>query len=107
MAGRRDELPPVHALTGLDEDRIALVADERAVDGALADELRRDVVRRPVEMEPVAEPLRPGRVPPDELTLRVVERALDNWGSGQLVEVGRGPDVIGVEVGDEDRRHTA
>ena len=56
--------------------RVALVADERPVDRALPDELGGDVVGRAVQLEPVEEPLRPGGVPPDELALRVVERAL-------------------------------
>ena len=41
VPGRSDQLPPVDVLAGLDEDRVTLVADERPVDGALPDELRR------------------------------------------------------------------
>ena len=99
-----DELPAVDVLAGLDEDRVALVADERPVDGALADELLGHVVGRAVELEPVDEPLRPVGVPPDELALRVVERALDDGRAGQLVEIGGRADVVGVEVRDEDGR---
>ena len=104
VAGRGDELPAVDLLAGLDEDRVALVADERPVHGALADELLGHVVGRAVEPEPVDEPLRPGGVPPHELALRVVERPLYDGRAGQLVEVGRRPDVVGMEVRDEDRR---
>ena len=46
VAGRGDELPAVDVLAGLHEDRIPLVADERPIHGALADELRRDGVGR-------------------------------------------------------------
>ena len=106
VAGRRDELPAVDVLARLDEDRVALVADERPVDGALADELGRHVVGRAVEPEPVDEPLRPRGVPPHELALRVVERALNDGRAGQLVEIRRRADVIGVEVRDEDGRDT-
>src|SRR5262249_27995259 len=48
-----DELPAVDRLSGGDQDRVSLIADERPVDGALADELARDVVGRPVQLEPV------------------------------------------------------
>jgi hypothetical protein len=104
MAWRRNELPPVHVLAGLDEARIALVADERPVDGALADELGGHVVRSSVEPEPVEEPFGPRRIPPHELALRVVERTLDDRGLRQLVEVGGRAHVVRVEVRDEDRR---
>ena len=107
VTGCGDELPAVDLLARLDEDRVALVADERPVHGALADELVRDVVGRAVEPEPVDEPLRPGGVPPDELALRVVERPLYDRRAGQLVEVGRRPDVVRMEVRDEDRRDAA
>ena len=39
VPGRRDELPAVEVLARLDQDRIALVADERPVERALPDEL--------------------------------------------------------------------
>ena len=93
-------------LARLDEDRVSLVADERPVHGALAGELGRDVVGRAVEPEPVDDPLRPRRVSPHELALRVVERALDDGRAGELVEIGGRTDVVGVEVRDEDGRDT-
>lgn len=102
VARRRDELPTLDVLARLDEDRIALVPDVRPVERALAHELRGDVVRHPVEPEPVAQALRPGRITPDELALRVVEDSLVDGRSGQLVKIGRRPDVVWVEVGDED-----
>jgi len=104
VAGRRDELPAVHVLAGFDEGWVALVADERPVDGALADELGGHVVGSSVELEPTDKPLRPGGIPPDELALCVVESALYDARPRQLVEIGGGADVIRVEVGDEDRR---
>jgi len=57
-----------------------------------------------VQVEPVDEPLRPRGVPPHELALGVVERSLDNRRAGQLVEIRGRPDVVGMEVRDEDRR---
>ena len=57
-----------------------------------------------MELEPVDESLRPGGISPDELALRVVERALDDGGARQLVEIGGCADVVGVEVRDEHRR---
>ena len=107
MTWRGNELPPVDVLAGLDEERVALVADERAIDGALPDELGGHVVGRALELEPVDEPLRPGGVPPHELALCVVERALHDRRARQLVEVGGGADVVGVEVRHEDRRDAA
>ena len=107
VTGRGDELPAVDVLPGPDEERVALVADERPVDRALPDELRGDVVRRAVVLEPADEPFRPGGIAPDELALRVVERALHDGRAGQLVEVGGGTDVVGVEVRHEDRRDAA
>ena len=104
VAGRRDQLPAVDVLACLDENRVALVADERPVHRALPDELGRDVVGRALQLEPVDEPLRPRGVSPDELALRVVERALDDGRTGQLVQVGGCTDMVGMEVRDEDRR---
>ena len=70
------------------------------------DELRRDVVRGSLEPEPVHEAVRPGGVAPHELALRVVERPLVDGRPGQLVEVGSGPDVVGMEVRHEDAGHS-
>ena len=104
---RCDELPAVEVLARLDEDGIALVADERAVERALPDELRGDVVGDAVQLEPVPDPLGPVRIPPHELALRVVERSLVHGRARQLVEIGCRADVVGVEVRDEDRRDLA
>src|SRR5262245_38933767 len=53
VARRGDELPTVHVLARLDEDGIALIADERPVDRALPDELGRDAAGAPLEPGPV------------------------------------------------------
>ena len=81
-----DELPAVEPVAVVDEDRVALEADERPVDVAGADQLLGDLVRDAVVAEPVGDPLRPVRVPPDELALRVVERPLVD---GRRVSSGR------------------
>ncbi len=93
---------PSRCSPGLHEDRVSLVADERSVDGALSDELLGDVVGHSVELEPLQDPLGPGGIPPDELALRVVERALVDGRTRQLVQIGGRPDVVGVEVRHED-----
>ena len=105
VPGRGDELPAVEAVAVVDEDRVALEADERPVDVARADQLLGDLARDAVGAEPLGDPLGPVRVPPDELALRVVERALVHGRPRQLGDVGGRADVVGVEVGDEDPRH--
>jgi hypothetical protein len=65
------------------------------------------VARSAVELEPLEQTLRPGRVAPDELALGVVEDALVDRCAGELVEIGGGPDVVGMEVRDEDAGNRA
>src|SRR5262249_29667347 len=85
----------------------ALVADEGPVDRALPDQLGSHVGRRTVQVEPLDEALGPRRVAPYELALRIVERALDDRGSRELVQVCRSAHVVGVEVGHADGRAPA
>ncbi len=59
-----------------------------------------------MQLEPVAESLGPVRVPPHELALGVVERPLMDRRAGELVQVGGGPDVVRVEVRDENGSDT-
>ena len=54
--------------------------------------------------EPVGDPARPLLVAPDELALRVVQLALADRRTRQLGDVGRGANVVGVEVRHEDPR---
>ena len=97
-----DELPAVELLALGDEHGIALEADEGPVDVAGADQLLGDLARHAVGEEPLRDPLGPVGVPPDELALRVVERALVHRRPRQLRDVGGGADVVGMEVRDED-----
>ena len=105
MAGCGHELPPVDRLAGLHQGRIRLIADERGVERALLDQLARDAGGCAVAPEPLHDPVRPVRVPPDELALRVVEGTLMDGRTGEGVEVGGRADMIGVEVGHDDARH--
>ncbi len=58
-------------------------------------------------MEPVDEDRCPVVAAPDERALLVVEPPLQDGRPGQLGEVARGADVVGVEVRDDDPRDAA
>jgi DNA repair photolyase len=107
VTGRRNDGPATHVIPGGDRRGRVVVADVRPVVGSLLDQLVRDVNRDSVPVEPIGEPLWPVVRAPHEPALVEVDLVLEDGCAGQLGEIGGGTDVVGVEVGDEDRRDRA
>ena len=102
-----DDLPTMQAVAVLDELGIEDRPDERPEELTLLEQLLRHLVRDPVAPEPAGEVDRPLLVLPRHYRLRGVEASLHHPRSGEIADICRGAEVIGMEVRHEDRRDGA
>jgi DNA repair photolyase len=97
-----DDVPPTDMAPLVQQLGVECVADEGREGVAFLDQPFRDVGRRAMTDEPRGHALRPVLTPPDALTLRVVEAALEDGRAGDANGSLRTADVVGVKVRDRD-----